>query len=337
MSTAKKLLLFFLVLTVLSCKQEKTDSILIQNTGEALGTTYSIQYESSVNLEEDLIEVFNIVNQSMSTYIATSDISRINQGDTSVVVDVHFVNVFEASKEIWKKSNGYFDPTVGPLVNAYGFGPNGKMKGIDSTEIDSIRLFVGLEKVALTSTNHIIKEDIRTFIDFNAIAKGYTIDLLGKVLEENNIENYLIELGGELLAKGRNNQSDNSWIVAVDDPTQLEERTLIKTLRLENRGMATSGNYRKTRIDPQTGAKYVHSINPKTGWPKKSNILSVSVLAETCMKADGYATAFMVMDLDETKTILQKEISLDAYIIYVDEEGILQEYLTDGFAKVIVE
>ncbi len=333
----KKLILLLLFVGLISCKQEKADSLLIQNTGEALGTTYNIQYESKKDFEEDFQEVFRKVNQSMSTYIPTSDISRINQGDTSVVVDSDFVKVFQSSWEIWSKTNGYFDPTVGPLVNAYGFGPNRKMKDIDTTKIDSLRQFVGLEKVKLINGQKILKEDERTFLDFNAIAKGYTIDLLGKVLEENNIQHYLIELGGELLAKGRNKQSDNHWIVGVDDPTQTEERTLIKALKLENSAMATSGNYRKTRIDPNTGEIYVHSINPKTGWPKKSNVLSVSVLAKTCMEADGFATAFMVMDLEETKLLLQKETTLEAYIIYSDENGNLQEYLTEGFAKVIVE
>lgn len=333
----KKLIVFFVVLLLISCKSDKNEVRIIQNIGEAFGTTYNIQYESTTDYHEQLKKVFEVINQSMSTYIPDSDISRINQGDTTVVVNEYFMEVFNASKEIWLATNGYFDPTVGPLVNAYGFGPDGALKGIDSNQIDSIREFVGFEKLKLTSNKQLLKQDPRTYIDFNAIAKGYAIDLLGKILEGNEVDHYLIEVGGELLGKGINNKTGSSWIVAIDDPTQTEDRTLIKKLQLKDRGMATSGNYRKTRIDPETKAKYVHIINPKTGWPKKSNVLSVSVLAENCMLADGYATAFMVMELEETLTFLEEHSTIDVYIIYVDEEGNLQEWLTEGFEKVVVE
>lgn len=333
----KKLISVFIILLFISCKSDKSEVQIVQNLGEAFGTTYNIQYESKIDYHEQLKEVFDAVNQSLSTYIPDSDISRINRGDTTVVVDEYFIAVFNASKEIWQATEGYFDPTVGPLVNAYGFGPNSALKGIDSTQIDSIKQFVGFEKITLTSSQKLLKNDPRTFVDFNAIAKGYAIDLLSKVLEDNAVENYLIELGGELLGKGINNSSGNNWIVAIDDPTQTDERTFIKKIQLNNRGMATSGNYRKTRIDPVTKAKYVHTINPKTGWPKRSNVLSVSVLAENCMLADGYATAFMVMELEETQTFLEKQSAIDAYIIYVDEQGNLQEWLTEGFQKVVVE
>lgn len=333
----KKLITAFIILLLISCKSDNSEVQIVQNLGEAFGTTYNIQYESKIDYHEQLKEVFDAVNQSMSTYIPTSDISKINRGDTTVVVDTYFIEVFHASKEIWQATDGNFDPTVGPLVNAYGFGPNGALKGIDSTQIDSIKQFVGFEKITLTTSQQVLKNDPRTFVDFNAIAKGYAIDLLGKVLEDNAVENYLIELGGELLGKGINSSSGNNWIVAIDDPTQTEERTLIKKLQLKDRGMATSGNYRKTRIDPVTKAKYVHTINPKTGWPKRSNVLSVSVLAENCMLADGFATAFMVMELEETQTFLEKNTGIDAYIVYVDELGNLQEWLTEGFQKVVVE
>lgn len=333
----KKLITIFTIFLFISCKSDKNQVQIVQNNGDAFGTTYNIQYESNTDYHEQLKEVFDVINESMSTYIPDSDISRINQGDTTVVVNEYFIEVFNASKKLWQSTNGYFDPTVGPLVNAYGFGPDGALKGIDSTQIDSIRQFVGFDKLKLNSNMQLLKEDSRTFIDFNAIAKGYAVDLLGKILEANAVENYLIELGGELLGKGINNKTENNWIVAVDDPTQLEYRDLIKKLQLNDRGMATSGNYRKTRFDPITKAKYVHTINPKTGWPKKSNVLSVSVLAENCMLADGYATAFMVMELEETQDFLKKQKTIDAYIIYVDEDGILQEWLTKGFQEVIVE
>lgn len=333
----KYLLFFCFLILSFSCKNKETSSPLIQNTGEALGTTYNIQYDGDQDYHEDLIKVFDIVNQSMSTYLPSSDISKINVGDSTVIIDTHFETVYLLSKKIWTETNGYFDPTVGPLVNAYGFGPQGKLRGIDSTQVDSIKEFVGFEKLLLTDENIIKKQDPRTFIDFNAIAKGYTIDLLGKTLDSNNIQNYLIELGGELLAKGDNKKTGNDWIVGIDDPTQTEERTLIKKIKLKDAAMATSGNYRKTRIDPETGAHYVHTINPKTGWPKTSNVLSVSVLAKTCAEADAYATAFMAMELEETQSFLNEHSTIDAFVIYVDTEGNLQEWLTEGFKMVVVE
>ncbi|GGD87778.1 FAD:protein FMN transferase [Planktosalinus lacus] len=333
----KNLVFICLLFLSFSCKNFETKSSLVQNSGEALGTTYSIQYEGNQDYHDDLKKVFDLVNQSMSTYLPSSVISKINSGDSTVIVDAHFETVFLLSKKIWMETNGVFDPTVGPLVNAYGFGPKGKLKGIDSIEVDSIKQFVGMEKVLLTKSKSIKKQDSRTFIDFNAIAKGYTIDLLGELLDSNDIQNYLIELGGELLAKGINTNSGKDWIVGIDDPTQTEERTLIKKIKLKDVAMATSGNYRKTRIDPDTGAHYVHTINPKTGWPKISNVLSVSVLAETCAEADAYATAFMAMELEESKSFLSSNENVEAYIIYVDENNVMQEWFTEGFQKLIVE
>lgn len=335
----KKVTVLFLVFVLISCKDETTKSGLIQNFGEALGTTFNIQYESSEDFMAEFEDVFKRVNQSMSTYQKSSDISKINQGDTSVIVDTLFVNVLKTSQQIWKETNGIFDPTVGPLVNAYGFGPNKQLGSIDSTKIDSIRSFVGLDKISLTSENKIVKVDPRIFIDFNALAKGYTLDLLGDVLNKKGVKNYLIELGGELLAKGKNTDKNKNWTVAIDNPTQNEnERTFIRFLELrDNRAMATSGNYRKFSEDSLTGQKFVHSINPLTGWPKVSNVLSASVLASTCMVADAYATVFMVMDLEESIAFLSQHTELDAFIIYTDDSGTLQEWMTEGFKKVLVD
>lgn len=333
----KNLILIFTLLLFISCKSDKNEVTIIQNLGEAFGTTYNIQYESKNDYHNELKKVFGFINQSLSTYLPDSDISRINRGDTTVVVDHYFREVFNSSREVWKATNGYFDPTVGPLVNAYGFGPSGRLNGIDSTQIDSIRQFVGFDKLTLTPDLRLIKQDPRIFIDFNAIAKGYAIDVLGRVLDRNNVENYLIELGGELLSKGKNTKTGNPWIVAIDDPTQTEERTLIKKLKLQDKALASSGNFRKTRIDPETGAKYVHTIDPKSGWPKKSNVLSTSVIAENCMLADAYATVFMVMELDESKAFIAENNFLEAYIIYLDENESLQEWMSPGFKALVVE
>ncbi|UZH55898.1 FAD:protein FMN transferase [Salinimicrobium tongyeongense] len=326
--------LLLLCSLVVSCSQADEER---NAYGEALGTTYSISYysEDEIPLEKALDSIFERVNQSMSTYRESSDISRINRGDSLVEVDTLFQNVFKLSKEVWRQSNGYFDPTVGDLVNQYGFGPENGPKEIDSVTIDSLMQFVGFEKLELND-NLLIKDTPNIYLDFNAIAKGYAIDLVGYYLDSKNVDNYLIELGGELLAKGMNVQKGAYWTVGIDDPMQeVGQRELTATIELRNRAMATSGNYRKHRTDPETGAHYVHTINPLTGFAQKSDLLSVTVLAENCALADAYATAFMAMGFDLSKMVLSQENNLDAFLIYSTLGGEMKEYATPGFDELM--
>ncbi|MEM9685375.1 MAG: FAD:protein FMN transferase [Bacteroidota bacterium] len=308
--------------------------------GKAFGTTYTIKYEAIKSLTEiaaEMERIFDTVNISMSTYLSDSDISKINKGDTTVRTDIHFKTVFLKAKEVWKNSQGKFDPTVGALVNAWGFGPENTLNDIAQQHIDSILHFTGFDKISLSANGSITKAHQAVYLDFNALAKGYAIDRIGHLFDEKGIENYLIELGGEVLAKGINTQTGKNWRIAVDSPLQQEnERTLIARLSLTDRAIATSGNYRKFRIDPVTGLRYAHIINPKTGYPQKSNILSVSVLAATCMEADAYATAFMVMELEEIKALLQRLNTIEAYVIYTDKENQAISYATRGFENLMV-
>jgi thiamine biosynthesis lipoprotein len=274
----------------------------------------------------------------MSTYQDNSDISRINSGAEEVEVDVHFQNVFRYSNQIFRESNGYFDPTVGSLVNAYGFGPDKPLDEPDEAVLDSIKQLVGFEKVKLTAGNTIQKENPNIYLDFNAIAKGYTIDVIADYLDKQNVENYLIELGGELVAKGQNLERESPWMVAIDNPQQTDaERTLQTVLALKNRAMATSGNYRKFRIDSITGNRYVHTINPLNGKAEKSNLLSASVLAENCTLADGYATAFMALGYEKSLEMLEELENVDVYFIYVDEAESIRVFTSNGFAEALVE
>ena len=306
--------------------------------GNALGTTYSIIAISSeeMDLQKEVDSVFTVINHSLSTYIPDSDISRINNGDSTVVVDDMFQEVFKLSKEISSATRGFFDPTVGTLVNAWGFGPEHQLT-MDSLKVDSLLNFVGFDKVSLNANNEIIKTNPNIFIDFNAIAKGYSIDRLAAMLDEKGVENYLIEVGGELVAKGENTLKGKSWVVGIDDPEMLVERKLKLLINLNNKALASSGNYRKFRIDEATGKKYVHTINPKTGYTQLSNTLAVTILADDCATADAYATAFMAMDLDEAFKLVNENKRLDAYIIYSDEDGETQEFLTKGFKELVVE
>lgn len=316
-----------------SCDTEKR---WVRNTelGEALGTTYSIIYitEDSLDIKDQIDSVIRVVNQSMSTYIPTSDISRINQGDTTVVVDTMFREVLSLSREVYRETGGYFDPTVGILVNAWGFGP-GPGSEPDTTRIWELMTFVGLDKITLTKENRIRKAFPEMQLDFNAIAKGYAIDRLAVMLDENKIDNYLVEVGGEIVAKGTNHIKAQPWVVGIDDPQTEVGRRLKITLFLQDEALASSGNYRKFRIDSVTGQKYVHTIDPKTGFTKNSNVLATSVIAPNCALADAFATAFMAMDLEASQTYLSEDRDLEAYIIYVDEEGEVREYYTPGFEE----
>lgn len=339
----KKFPLFYLFLLpfffgfMQSCEQQPAANAI---AGEALGTTYHIKYYSEVDvpLEHALDSIFERVNQSMSTYREGSDISRINRGDSLIKVDTLFRKVFELSEKVYKESGGYFDPTVGNLVNFYGFGPERGTKVIDTAKVDSLMQYVGLNKINLNQDGLVKSTAPAVYLDFNAIAKGYTIDLIGHYLKSQKVENYLIELGGELLAKGENLEKEGTWTVGIDDPEQKEEeRTLTAAVKLKDRAMATSGNYRKNRVDSETGKMYVHTIDPLTGYAQKSDVLSASVLAENCALADAYATAFMAMGFDRSKELLAKLQNVDAFLIYAEENGEIGRFTTPGFEKVLVD
>ncbi|NER12428.1 FAD:protein FMN transferase [Leptobacterium flavescens] len=341
---SRGLLLISLFLFI-SCKKEtsppKTSSFIV-TTGFALGTSYSIKYEKAdgiTDLQKEIEDIISKINKSMSTYIPTSDISRVNKGDSTVVIDSYFREVFLKSREIWEKTDGSFDPTVGSLVNAWGFGPGEELPNISPEQVDSIMEYVGFDKLKLTQDQKIRKKHPEIYIDFNAVAKGYTIDLIGRLFDDHNIENYLIELGGEILTKGRNTELGKDWILGIDDPRQesTNQRDLLTTIRLKNQAMATSGNYRKFRIDPETGEKYVHTVNPKTGYTQKSNVLSVSVVASTCMEADAYATAFMAMELEKTKALLTALHNIEVYIILAGEGDTVKTFATEGFTSLLTD
>jgi len=218
-------------------------------------------------------------------------------------------------------------------VNAWGFGP-GKQISLDSLRVDSLMNFVGFNKVLLTAENTIRKENQNIHFDFNAIAKGYAIDRLAVLMNEKGIQNYLLEVGGEVVAKGENTLNGRPWGVGVTDPES--ERPKI-SIHLNNRAMASSGNYRKFRVDSVTGKKYVHTIDPKTGFTKNGTTLAVNILAETCAKADAFATAFMAMDLEDSIKFFTNQSTIDAYIIYLDEKGETKEFMTEGFQTNIIK
>ncbi len=329
---------FLLLFIVLSCEQ-KNDNELRSFSGEALGTVYTVQFYSDHKfpVQERFDSVIGAINHSMSTYIPDSDISRINDGDTTVVVDDMFKEVLAEARKVYEVTDGYYDPTVGILVNAYGFGPEKAINQLDKQILDSLRQFVGLDEISLSVEGRIKKENSAVYIDFNSIAKGYCIDRVGVMLEENGVTDYLIEMGGELRARGTNLEKKSAWKVGIENiSAPVEDRQYTKIVALTDRGMAGSGNYRKFRVDSATGKRFVHTVNPLTGLAEKTDVLSATVIANTCAEADAYATACMAMGLERSKIVLESLENVDAYLLYATGDT-TAVYMSKGFHKYLVE
>ena len=302
-------------------------------SGYALGTTYNITYfDTRVNpdLLPAIDSVFYVLNNSMSTYIKNSDISKINRGDDQVVVDHHFKTVFNTAKSVFTATQGFFDPTVGSLVNAYGFGPEDGLATLTASDRDHLLTLTGFEKVTLNEEGRIYKSNPNIYLDFNAIGKGYAVDVLSSMMEKRfGYTNTLVEIGGELQAKGKHILKNSSWTVAIDAPNEdVAERDLLRTLFLQNQAMATSGNYRKYRID-EKGNKYVHTINPFDGTAQPSKVLSASVIAADCMTADAYATALMSIPISKIETLSLDEI--EYMLVLAGDDGVYDIQRSPGF------
>lgn len=311
------------IFLLVSCAQENK----IKETkleGLVFGTAYHITYLDEVDYQGSIDSLFTLVNKSLSTYIATSDISRINKGDSTVVVDGMFIDVFEKAKRIYNETDGYFDPTIGRLINAYGFGSGKEKKNLSSEEVAELMDGVGFDKVKLENSK-VYRESSNIEFNVNAFAKGYGIDVIGWFLESKNVKNYLVEIGGEIRARGR--KEGGLWKVAIEKPNVDGTRSLQKVIELDDESMATSGNYRKYKMN-KNGEKIVHTVNPKTGLAFESNLLSVSVrLKGDCADVDAYATAFLAMGLDKTKEFLVKHPELKVVLLYNDKDNNLQEFV----------
>ena len=330
----KKISLIVFCLILCSCKQKSNeiDVSILKNTlleGVVFGTFYQVTYDSEINYEKQLDSLFYVINKSMSTYQTNSDISKLNRNESNIV-DAHFINVFEASKDIYNKTEGAFDPTVGAVVNAWDFGPEGKIVDLDSLKINDLMLSVGLNKV--TRIDNKITKPQFTFLDFNAIAKGYGVDVIGRYLESQNVKNYLVNIGGELRARGRNVSNGNLWKVGVENPNFNGSQSINKIIFLKDKAMATSGTYRKFKVD-ENGNRYAHIIDTKTGYPSKTNLLSISVIADDCMIADAYATAFKAMGIENIKLFLNEHSELKAYLIFENDKQELETLSLNGFPE----
>ncbi|MDF1516395.1 MAG: FAD:protein FMN transferase [Lutibacter sp.] len=325
----KNCLLLLFLLGVFSCGNQKSELKIIE--GNAIGTTFTIRYldAGSNNYETKIDSLIAAINKSASTYIPTSDLSKINKGDTTVLADVNLKEIFTKSAKIFKETEGAFDPTVGILVNAWGFGPEKPVKNLDSLKVLELLKYVGFDKIKLEN-GKIKKLYPEIYLDFNAIAKGYLVDMVSRMFEKSGVKNYMVEIGGEIRARGKN-EKGTPWKIAIENPNTDGSRSFATIIELKDESIATSGNYRKFKVK-EDGTKYVHTINPKTGFAKESNLLSASVISKAdCADVDAYATAFMEMGFEKSTAFLKIHPKLKAFLIYVDEKGEIQTYKTDNF------
>lgn len=321
--------LSLVVLILFSCTSREYKKI----RGFIFGTTYSITYEtySSQDFTSDIQKLMYRFDSSLSTFNPESVISKVNNNDPDVKLDDYFLYCFNKALEISEKTNGKFDITVAPLVNAWGFGFTEKTRSAD-VNVDSLLNLVGYKKIKLVN-NHIIKENPGIMIDASAIAKGYSVDVIADFFEIRGIKNYMVEIGGEIRIKGQNPEGKN-WRVGVDKPIDNpEERKIFSVISITNTAMASSGNYRQFYVED--GIKYSHTIDPVTGYPARNKLLSSTVFAEECIVADAYATAFMVMGLDQSINLSEKEPELKVYFIYSDENGNLRTYASEEIKDLI--
>lgn len=302
--------------------------------GEAQGTSYHIIYIENDTLltHEEIDSVFKAFDISVSIFNPFSIISRMNKNDTSVRADAVFEQIFNTSMQVSERTKGAFDITVGQLVNAWGFGFMQKER-ITREIIDSLRQFTGYKKIKLEN-GLLVKDSEGIMIDFNAIAQGWIVDIFYDILKSKGINNFLVEVGGEVRVNGKK-EKKKKWQVAIENPTEQQNDpvSIGIIISLQNMAIATSGSYRK--FYEENGIRYSHTLNPYTGYPAKHNLLSVSVVAEKCAIADAYATAFMVMGYEKSVEFLDDnpDLGLDAYFICVNADNTHSVYMTSGFQK----
>lgn len=302
--------------------------------GYIFGTVYDITYQSGQNLQSEIEKELNKVDASLSTFNSNSVISKVNNNE-NLVVDEMFKEVFELAREVSESTDGAFDITVSPLVNAWGFGFENDVRPTPH-DIDSLLDFVGYEKVRLVN-NRVVKQDKRLMLDCSGIAKGYGCDVVARFLKSRDIKNFMVEIGGEVVTNGISDKRQ-PWKIGVskpvDDSTQVSG-SYETILNVTDKAMATSGNYRKFYY--KNGKKYAHTIDPATGYPVQHNILSATVLAKNCATADAFATAFMVLGLEKTRQVLRKHPGLMVYLIYSDGNNQNQVWFSPSLKGKIIK
>jgi len=327
-----------LLLAILTDSCSKKEPVFENFRGFTQGTNYSIVYEkkrriSSSEIKNEVENILSDFDLSLSLYKDSSIISRINRNE-DVVIDSYFEEAFIISRQVYELTSGAFDITVGPLVKAWGFGPE-ETKNFTESKRDSLLRLVGMDKVSLQN-GRIIKSDPGINLDLNAIAQGYSVDVLCRYFDGLGISNYLIEIGGEVRGKGTRAGAD--WRIGIDKPVDNNMspgQTLEAIIRISSKALATSGNYRKFYIE--NGIKYSHTIDPATGYPAKNTLLSATIIADDCATADAVATACMVMGKEKSIDFIHSHPQFEAYFIFSDESGNFRTWISDNLKDHISE
>lgn len=308
-------ILFALVLLQSGCFNKKK---ITEISGSTMGTTYAVKVSDHVpsvdNLKFQIDRILEKVNKQMSTYDPESEISKLNKSakNTPVKISDWFFEVLNFSVELAKITEGHYDPTIGPLVNLWGFGPDGIKKVPKEDEIKKIKSYVGYQKLILNSaTKEVTKTNDKVYVDLSSSAKGFGVDKVSELLQMNNLNNHMVEIGGEIKVSGFKDSNKKPWVIAIEKPVE-GKRAVQEIIELKDKSVATSGNYRNNY--KEGGESYSHTIDPKSGKPVKSILLSVSVFSKSCMEADAWATALMALG-DKKAQQMVKEKNLDAFLI----------------------
>lgn len=334
-----KYLFLFTLLSLLSCNNSKNISQpYIYLSGETMGTTYNIKYNGKKNFQKEIDNELKRVNDEVSTYISTSTISKFNTSTDGIIVDStdFYINLIKAM-EVYKLSDGYYDVTVMPLVNYWGFGFTGHedVEKIDSNAVRELLKKVGSQNISIIAKGNgkflIQKANRGVQLDFSSIAKGYGVDKIGELLAKQGIKDYMVEIGGEVVSSGKSPRG-TEWVIGINTPTETASpQDVLIEVEISGKGLATSGNYRN--FHNSSGKKYGHTINPKTGFPEQSNLLSSTIIADNCMTADALATACMASGLNKSKEMIKKLNNIEACFIFTNEKGEFQVFKTPGFDK----
>ena len=327
------LALVLVIFIVYTYRENQPKEVYLQGTTMGV-IPYNIKYldKKQRNFKKQIDSLLVDFNQSLSTYVADSEISIFNQNGQVEFEYPYFFEVLEASKVVYENTNGAFDPTVGPLVDAWGFG-EGEIIGPDSLQVDSLLNYVGFHKIAF-SREEVSTSQASVKLNFSAIAKGQAIDVVFDYLRTQGFEDIMVEIGGEVRAIGENLEGD-TWTIGIEVPDERRIGGLFDAVYLDNKGMATSGNYRNFRV-LDDGRKVAHTINPNTGYPQLQTLLSATVIASDCMYADAYATACMVLGLEKGKALIESDDSLECYFIYTNADGEMETYISAGLEEIVV-
>jgi len=306
----------------------KTTHILVSNTGQTQGTFYHIQYisEGGENYKSQIDSLLHLVDNSLSTWKENSLISRINRGE-KVKVDKMFSDVFYAAEKVYLESDSLFDCSIAPLTNYWGFGPENVSLVVDSFEVSRRLKLVNYSRLKIINDSLLLPKGMR--LDYNSIAQGYSVDVISDYLFSKGVSDYLVEIGGELTARGVNPDGEY-WTIGIDKPQEemdISDRFQF-IISLENTSLATSGNYRKYK--EINGVKYSHTISTKTGYFAKNRMLSATVIHPSCMLSDAYATAFMCMGIKKSEDFLLTHTELKVYFVYSDKQGNWKTFSTEN-------